>query len=328
MIGFVWPWLFVLLPLPWVLRRWLPAQAPVRALRLPHRALPPSLAQTNDARASLRGRGLLWTLVWCLLLIAAAQPQWIGPPQPLERSGRGVMLAVDMSGSMSLRDMRLGGVPVSRFGAVRAIAGDFIDRREGDQVGLILFGTRAYLVTPLTYDLDAVRAQLRNVAVGLAGRNTAIGDAIAVAVRRLRKLPGDERVLVLLTDGVNTAGSISPTDAAKIAKAADVRIYTIGIGAAQTSPLDLFGNALGGDQSLDVGMLRRIASMTGGHFFRATDTHELAQAYRAIDALEPTLKGNVMRRPRQPLYPWPLGAAMALALLAWLGSIRREEATA
>ncbi|KGI76836.1 vWA domain-containing protein [Oleiagrimonas soli] len=326
MIDFAWPWLFLLLPLPWLCRRWLPPHAPSRALRLPHRDLSSLLAQSPRGSAMLRGRGLLWTLMWCCLLAAAARPQWIGPPQPLERSGRGVMLAVDMSGSMSLRDMQLGDVPVSRFGAVRAIVGDFIDRRAGDQVGLILFGTRAYLVTPLTYDLDAVRAQLRDVAVGLAGRNTAIGDAIAVAVRRLRKLPGDDRVLVLLTDGVNNAGSIAPMDAARIAKKAGVRIYTIGIGAVDNGPLDLFGNPMGG-QGLDEDALRSIAEMTGGKFYRATDTRELAQAYRAIDALEPTLKGNLMRRPREPLYPWPLAAALLLALLGWSGPSWRREAT-
>jgi Ca-activated chloride channel family protein len=239
------------------------------------------------------------------------------------------MLAVDMSGSMTTPDMTLGGREVSRFGAVRVIAGQFIDRRKGDEVGLILFGTHAYLVTPLTYDLDAVRAQLRDVAVGLAGRNTAIGDAIAVAVRRLRTLPGEERVLVLLTDGVNNAGSISPLDAARIARKAGVRIYTIGIGSGQTALQGFFGNALTNpDRSLNVDVLKRLAEMTGGHFYRAADSHQLIAAYRAIDALEPALQGNVLRRPHQPLYPWPLAISMILAWVAWIGMARapKEEA--
>jgi Ca-activated chloride channel family protein len=250
-------------------------------------------------------------------VVAAARPQWVGPPQALERSGRGVMLAVDMSASMQTRDMQLGGRAVSRFAAVRAIAGDFIDRRKGDEVGLILFGTHAYLVTPLTYDLDAVRAQLRNVAVGLAGPNTAIGDAIGVAVRRLRTLPSSERVLVLLTDGINNSGSLSPLEAARIARAAGVHIYTIGIGSGRSNLSGPFGQIFANpDASIDVSVLKRIASLTDGQFFRATDTRRLAEAYRAIDAQEPTLQGDVMRRPRLPLYPWPLAASMLLALLA------------
>lgn len=329
MFGFVWPWMFLALPLPWLLRRLLPASAPARALRLPH----PGVDLTEPDGSRLRPaswRNLWWILAWCALVTAAARPQWIGPPQPQQRSGRGVMLAVDMSGSMTTRDMQLAGREVSRFGAVRVIAGQFIDRRKGDEVGLILFGTRAYLVTPLTYDLDAVRAQLRDVAVGLAGRNTAIGDAIAVAVRRLRTLPGDERVLVLLTDGVNNAGSIAPLDAARIAKKAGVRIYTIGIGSGQSPLKDFFGNALvNPDSSLNAGVLKRIAEMTGGHFYRAADAQQLVAAYRAIDALEPVEQARVLRRPRRPLYPWPLALGMVLAWVAWLGSVRApKEATA
>lgn len=329
MFGFAWPWMFLALPLPWLAHAMLPSRTPSRALHLPHRGL--DLPGPGSARAMLRSwSSVCWTLAWLALVTAAARPQWIGPPQPQQRSGRGVMLAVDMSGSMSTHDMQLGGNEVSRFGAVRVIAGRFIDRRKGDEVGLILFGTHAYLVTPLTYDLDAVRAQLRDVAVGLAGRNTAIGDAIAVAVRRLRKLPGDERVLVLLTDGVNNAGAIAPLRAARIARKAGVRIYTIGIGAAAPATPGFFGQVFGNPgSSLDVHVLKRIAGMTGGHFYRASDSRQLVAAYRAIDALEPTEQGDVQRRTYRPLYPWPLGLAMLLAWVAWLSAaIRKREATA
>ncbi len=328
MFTLAWPWMFLVLPIPWLLRRWLPARAPSQALQLPHAGLDiPSTASRRLRRASWQG--LCWALAWCALVTAASRPQWVGPPAPLERSGRGLMLAVDMSGSMATRDMRLGGSDVSRFDAVRVIAGEFIDRRQGDEVGLILFGTQAFLVTPLTYDLDAVRAQLRDVAVGLAGRNTAIGDAIAVAVRRLRALPSDERVLVLLTDGVNNAGSIGPMQAARIARAADVRVYTIGIGGVPSTATDLFGNVFGPiDSGLDVTVLKHVAQVTGGHFYRATDARQLAAAYRAIDALEPVLQGKIERRPRQPLYPWPLGASMLLAALAWTGALRQLRETA
>jgi Ca-activated chloride channel family protein len=200
---------------------------------------------------------------------------------------------------------------------VEAIAGDFISRRSGDELGLIMFGSQAFLVTPLTYDLSAVRAQLQGAAVGLAGSQTAIGDAIAVAVKRLSALPEQARVLVLLTDGVNNAGSIAPREAARAAKAAGVRIYTIGIGATEMRVPGFFGmQVVNPSADLDAGMLTEIAKETGGQFFRATDSRELAGAYRAINALEPMPQHGPALRPRHELFRWPLLAALALLLLA------------
>lgn len=228
-----------------------------------------------------------------------------------------MMLAVDLSGSMSLGDMQLAGRDVTRFAAVEAIAGDFIDRRAGDQLGLILFGSQAYLVTPLTYDLEAVRAQLHGAVVGLPGRETAIGDALAVAVKRLADMPEQARVVVLLTDGVNNAGSIAPREAARAAKAAGVRVYTIGIGANAMRVPDFFGSrVVNPSADLDVGMLTDIANQTGGRFFRATDTSELADAYRAIDTLEPVPQQGAALRPHVELFRWPLLAACLLFALA------------
>jgi Ca-activated chloride channel family protein len=230
-----------------------------------------------------------------------------------------MMLAVDLSLSMGNEDMNLAGQPVSRFGAVEAIASDFISRRSGDELGLVLFGSNAYLVTPLTYDLDAVRAQLEGARVGLAGSETAIGDAIVVATKRLAALPEQARVLVLLTDGVNNAGSIQPVDAARAAKAAGVRIYTIGIGATQMIVSDSFGaQMINPSADLDEGMLRSMADETGGRYFRATDTHELTKAYRVIDALEPMPRQGPSLRPRHEWFRWPLLVALLLAALALL----------
>jgi Ca-activated chloride channel family protein len=224
---------------------------------------------------------------------------------------------VDLSGSMRTPDMELGGQSVSRFVAVEAIAGDFISRRSGDEMGLIMFGSQAFLVTPLTYDLSAVRAQLQGAAVGLAGSQTAIGDAIAVAVKRLSALPEQARVLVLLTDGVNNAGSIAPREAARAAKAAGVRIYTIGIGATQMRVPGFFGmQMVNPSADLDASMLTAIAKETGGQFFRATDSRELAEAYRAINALEPMPQHGPALRPRHEWFRWPLLASLALLLLA------------
>ena len=323
---FAWPWVFLLLPLPWLLRRWLRPAQPGQALHLPHPGL--HLAAAERTR---EGGARFWFLLlaWLCLLVAAARPQWVGPPQAQQRSGRALMLAVDLSGSMRTDDMQLGGQPVSRFGAVEAIAGDFISRRSGDEMGLIVFGSRAFLVTPLTYDLNAVRAQLKGAAVGLAGTETAIGDAIAVAVKRLAGLPEQARVVVLLTDGVNNAGSIAPLDAARAAKAAGVRVYTIGIGATEMRVPDFFGSrTINPSADLDEGMLRSMASQTGGLYFRATDSEQLADAYRAINALEPMPQQGPTLRPRHELLPLPL----ALAALAWLFAlaprVRRTEVMA
>jgi Ca-activated chloride channel family protein len=316
MFEFAWPWMVMLLPLPWLLRRIVRAAAPAQALHLPQ----PGLQLSRAAEQAARGV-VPWLLVlaWLCLLAAAARPQWIGPPQAQQRSGRALMMAVDLSGSMQTDDMELAGQRVSRFGAVEAIAGDFISRRSGDELGLILFGSQAFLVTPLTYDLGAVRAQLQGAAVGLAGTETAIGDAIAVAVKRLAALPEPARVLVLLTDGVNNAGSIEPREAARAAKAAGVRIYTIGIGATRMRVPGFFGSRLVNPSAdLDADMLTAIAKETGGRFFRATDSDELADAYRAIDALEPMPQHGPALRPRHEWFRWPLGAAVLLLLLAML----------
>lgn len=310
---FAWPWVIVLLPLPWLLRRWVRPAAPGQALHLPQPGLQLTAASGNAAHGVAPW---LLTLAWLCLLTAAARPQWVGPPQAQQRSGRALMLAVDLSGSMRTDDMHLAGQSVSRFGAVEAIAGDFISRRSGDEMGLILFGSQAFLVTPLTFDLSAVRAQLQGAAVGLAGTETAIGDAIAVAVKRLAALPEQARVLVLLTDGVNNAGSIAPREAARAAKAAGVRIYTIGIGATQMRIPGFFGSQLVNPSAdLDADMLTSIATQTGGRFFRATDSGELADAYRAIDALEPMPQAGPTLRPRHELFRWPLLATIALLLL-------------
>lgn len=319
---FAWPWLFLLLPLPWLLRRLLRPAAPGQALHLPH----PGLQLANLANQTARGV-TPWLLVpaWLCLLVAAARPQWIGPPQAQQRSGRALMLAVDLSGSMRTEDMDLAGQSVSRFGAVEAIAGDFIARRSGDEIGLVLFGSRAFLVTPLTYDLSAVHAQLQGAVVGLAGTETAIGDAIAVAVKRLAALPEQARVIVLLTDGVNNQG-VAPLEAAKAAKAAGVRIYTIGIGATAMRVPDLFGShVVNPSADLDEGMLTTIATQTGGRFFRATDSRQLADAYRAIDALEPMPQQGPTLRPRHELFRWPLGLAVLLLLLALAPRIANDR---
>lgn len=315
---FAWPWMFLLLPLPWLAWKFLPPAAPGAALRLPQ---PVTLAPRVAGNRVRSWRLWIAALAWALLVCAAARPQQPAPPQAITHTGRALMLAVDCSGSMAIEDMRFGDTVVSRFAAVKAIAKRFIKLRSGDDVGLVLFGTQAYLMTPMTFDVDAVAKQMGGAAVGLAGRETAIGDAIVLAVKHLSALPARARVLVLLTDGVNTAGSVAPLDAAQLAKAAGVRIYTIGVGSsAQT--LDAFGFQFAApDNQLDVQALTQIADTTGGRFFRASDGDQLAAAYHAIDALEPLASGHALLRPDREWYPWPLAFALLLgcALLPWSG---------
>ena len=322
-MNFAWPWMFLALPLPWLAWKLLPA-APLRAaIQLPQPISLQHLASTHPGGS--RWRLVIAALAWLAVVCAAARPQQPAPPQAINHTGRALMLAVDCSGSMAIPDMRWGGQDVSRFAAVKTIAQRFIAQRSGDDLGLILFGTHAYLLTPMTFDVHAVAEQMRGAAIGLAGRETAIGDAIALAVKHLTALPARARVLVLLTDGVNTAGSVDPLAAAKLAKAAGVRIYTIGVGADAQS-VNVFGFQIAqSDSALDVGTLTQIADTTGGRFFRAADGAQLADAYRAIDRLEPLATGHALLRPDHEWYPWPLALALLLgcALLPWQDAWRR-----
>ena len=308
-------WALFLLPLPFLVRRLLPpAEIGVgAALRVPFYG-----ALMDGERLRLRAPrfvALFALAAWVLLVLAAARPQMVGEPVALPLEGRDLMLAVDISGSMREEDMVIGGRIVDRLTAVKAVAGDFIDRREGDRIGLILFGQQAYLQTPLTFDRDTARTLLFEAAVGLAGRETAIGDAIGLAIKRLRDAETDERVLILLTDGANTAGTIRPQKAAELAAAAGVRIHTIGVGG---DPQSAFGLTLGRNP-LDEATLKAIADTTGGRYFRAHDVGELQAIYAMLDELEPVESDRATFRPVTELFAWPLGAALLLSALAAAG---------
>lgn len=319
----IWPWLLLLLPAPWLAARLLPpAVAGVPALRLP---LSVELLE-SDAGGSLRsGRpSMLALLAWAALCLALARPQWVDEPEAPPRSGRDLLLAVDVSGSMSAEDMVIGGRRMNRLDAVKRVLADFLDRRVGDRIGLLLFGQGAYLLTPLTFDVPALRQQLETVQVGIAGRETAIGDAIGLAVKRLRERPQAQRVLILLTDGVNTAGQLDPMKALELAEIEGLRIHTIGVGSEGGG--GFMGLRLGAGAEIDEAMLRRIAERTGGGYFRARNAAELAGIYAEIERIEPVEQAGEPLRPRRELYPWPLAVAglfMALALLAGQRGWRR-----
>lgn len=305
-------WAFFALPLPLLAYLALPRAPALEgvALRVPFYAL----AMQGAAKPTVQPAGMrLWLslLIWLLLVTAGARPQWLGEPIPLPLAGRDLMLAVDISGSMVEDDMVIGARVTDRLTAVKAVAGDFIERRQGDRIGLILFGQQAYLQTPLTFDRETARTLLFEAAIGLAGRETAIGDAIGLAVKRLRDQPTEQRVLILLTDGANTAGAIAPEKAAELAAAAGVRIYTIGIGAGSRGP---FGMTLGRNP-LDERTLQAIAQQTGGRYFRARDLRELQSIYALLDELEPVESEEQGFRPIAELFAWPLGAALWLSAL-------------
>jgi Ca-activated chloride channel family protein len=318
--GFAWPWLWLLLPVP-VLMRWWPLreQADTPALRVPYA---PSRLQLQhvDGKGSAWLRGLLLWLAWFFLCAAIARPQQLGEPVEPPRQARQMMLAVDLSGSMSEPDMQLGGQIVDRLTAAKAVLADFLERREGDRIGLVVFGQQAYALTPLTADRATVREQLRDSVVGLAGRETALGDAIALSVKRLRDQPQGQRVLIMLTDGVNTAGVLDPLKAAELAKTEGVRVYTVAFGG--SGGVSLFGVQLpGGEDPVDEQTLRGIAEQTGGRFFRARDTDELVGIYAELDRLEPVRSEGPAVRPRIERYAWPLAIALLLGVLAlaWRG---------
>jgi Ca-activated chloride channel family protein len=265
-------------------------------------------------------------LAWALLCVAAARPQALGEVVQPPQSARDLMLAVDLSRSMNERDIALNGRRVTRLVAAKAVIAEFLDRRAGDRVGLIVFGDRAYALTPLTRDLRTVREQLEATATGLAGQATAIGDAIGLATRRLQAQPAEQRVLILLTDGVNTAGALDPQQAARIARDHGVRIHTIAFGG-YGGGVSAFGMPIpipGSSEMTDEDGLRRIAEATGGRAFVARDADQLAGIYGEIDKLEPVEREGQPLRPRIERYPWPLAAALLCALFAL--ALRRGDA--
>lgn len=327
--GFAWPWLLLALPLPLLARRWLPARRnAAAALKVPFGHRLDSLARGVGGIRAGGGQWLHW-LAWALLCLAAARPQALGEAVQPPQAGRELMLVLDLSGSMSEPDMQLGGRPVDRLTAAKAVLADFLDRRTGDRVGLLVFGRRAYALTPLTADRESVRQQLADSVVGLAGQETAIGDALGLAVKRLRDPGSDpeasqERVVILLTDGVNTAGLLDPLKAAELAADAGIRVYTVAFGG--DGSLSLFGFQMpmpGAGDEIDEATLRTIAETTGGEFFRARDTAQLAGIYAEIDRLEPVERPGQALRPKIERYVWPLGAAFVIGLLAFAVPRRR-----
>ncbi|KHD07971.1 BatB protein [Candidatus Thiomargarita nelsonii] len=321
MIHFEWPWLFLALPLPLIVRYLLPATTSVEnaALRVPFIEDFQSLNQKVQHKTIKRWPLWLATLAWILLVIAATRPQWWDEPIELPINGRDLMMAVDLSGSMRYKDFRIQDRTVDRLTATKWVAAQFIERRVGDRLGLILFGDQAYLQVPLTFDRQTVRTLLNESAIGLAGKQTAIGDAIGLAVKRFlhkNKKNQESWILILLTDGVNTPGKIEPLKVAELAAQEGLKIYTIGIGADEMVLRDFFGTRrINPSVDLDEKTLKQIAEKTGGRYFRARDTAGLEKIYALLDELEPIQKDNLFFRPTKALYYWPLSMALLLSAI-------------
>lgn len=297
MLSFEWPWMFILLPLPWLVRRYCkPLNADSAALKIPFAARVAVSSQTLPAVSLSSLKYFLLLASWLCVLFAAARPVSLGDPIPIKQSSRDLMLAVDISESMSQRDMDIDRQRVPRLVAVKVILNDFLKKRKGDQIGLILFGSNAYLQSPLTYDIDTVAQFLVEAQIGLAGERTAIGDALGLSIKRLYERPESQRVVILLTDGENTAGELSPIDSIALAQEAKVKIYTIAIGPS------VFSN-------VDKRLLSTIASETGGQFFNARNSSELLAIYDYIDEIEEIQSDEQFYRPRNALFRIPLACS-------------------
>ncbi|MBR0896201.1 VWA domain-containing protein [Bradyrhizobium tropiciagri] len=316
MFELAWPWMLAILPLPilvwWLLPPYRARQASVMVPFFDRLAAATGQTPQRGAVVLQRRRIQMVTaaVIWVLVVAALARPQWVGDPVTREVSARDLMLAVDISGSMDQRDFRAGdGAMLTRLDGVKRVITDFIARRRGDRVALVLFGTKAYVQVPFTQDLQTATTLLAQTEVGMAGQQTAIGDTIGLAIKTFQASTARERLLVLLTDGNDTASRVPPEHAADIARQDGVVIDTIGVG----------DPAATGENRVDLGALRSVAETTGGHFFRAEDAAQLQAVYADIDRLTPAKLDTLSWRPKLPLFQWPLGAAVTLSLLLWLG---------
>ena len=316
MISFAWPWLFIILPFPLFIYL-LPAKKGAEqssALMMPN--LIQVESKTRESKNKKKMPLVILTLCWLLFVLALTRPQWLGEAVDIPTQGREMMIAVDLSGSMQIEDMSLNGRSVNRLQMLKVVIGDFIERRVGDRLGLILFADDAYMQTPMTFDRKTVKQMLDASAHGLVGRKTAIGDAIGLAVKRFDIKEKSNKVLLLLTDGQNTAGKITPEEALELAVAKNITIYTVGIGADVMLQQSLWGNQrINPSSDLDEKSLSQIAEKTGGQYFRARDSQSMNNIYNLLDQLEPIEQDQQQMRPLTALFYWPLALAALIAFL-------------
>ena len=252
-----------------------------------------------------------WVVIWCLLVLALAGPRWVGEPQSLKYESHNVMMVLDISGSMGLEDMPSQHHHLTtRWSVVKKTALDFVTHRTEDKMGVVLFGERAYMFAPLTYDQTTLKQRIEDASVGLAGQATALGDAMGVAIKHLQNMPSKGRIMILLTDGVANAGVVPPLKAAELAKQEGIKIYSIGLGPDEnTKNLPNIFWQMQHVNDLDEKTLKEISQITGGKYYRAMDEKSLSDIYADIQKLEPVAQSRQDLRPEKQYFFWPLGLA-------------------
>lgn len=306
-MNFAFPWAFLLLPLPLLVRRFLAATHPVGAsFRVDSSAF--AAAGLAQGRGHLL-RTILLIAAWTALVVALAGPRLPAWSNLVTSSGREIIIALDLSGSMVKEDFVLDGKPLSRLDAVKRVASRFVAARKGDRIGLVIFGDRAYVAQPPTFDVASVAHAIDVAQIGISGRSTAISDGLGLATRRLMQSDARSKVLILLSDGVDTSGKVLATDAARLAASHGIRVHTIAL-----SPDDLESQPQSRD-AVDAAALRATAEAGGGTSFRIRTMDDLETMAATLDQMEP----NPMRRPPlqywRSLWMWPGGAAVAFVLL-------------
>lgn len=329
MFSFATPWLLCLLVLPLLLPLFFSQQQAKISMRFPRFAarLPQASYHSQSSWRILNASSSLFFMLWVCLVIAAAQPRWLGEPLPLQQNAREILIALDLSGSMRQEDMQINGRPVTRLYAAHHILADFIRRRQGDKIGLIVYADSAHLYVPITSDLATVAQLAEQAQIGLVGEQTALGDAIGLSIQYFLKQQSKQRLIIILTDGMINAGKIDANQAILLAKNNDVRIHTIGVGADEISLPGLFGERRVPNQELNEPFLAEVAAVTGGEYFRARNVQEMERIYALIDALEPIQSDELFFRPQQSLVHWPLGIAFALVIFASLVSAVKQRHT-
>lgn len=318
-IEFVWWWALTLLPLPLLVYKLLPRENQQAEIKL---AYLPDNTHSNKPKQKLQKT--LSIAIWTLLIIACARPVWFGDPIEFQPKYRDLMLVVDLSGSMQKEDMNLDGEFTDRLTAVKKVLSDFVAKRKGDRLGVVLFGDHAYLQTPLTADRQAVIQQINQTVIGLVGQSTAMGDGIGLGTKTFVDSNAPQRVMVLLSDGGNTAGVLDPIEAAEIAKKYNATIYTVGVGAGEMMVKEFFmTRKVDTAADLDEKTLTQIAEVTGGQYFRARDAEQLESIYETINQLEPVSSDTQTWRPQSEWFRYPLSAALGLSVLLFL--LRRKH---
>ncbi len=311
-MSLAYPWLLLLLPLPWLLKRGLPDyQEPRPALRVPFmQRLAEATGLTPEKGSSMlsghRGQKVLLLLAWSLLILALTRPQWLEEPLVEENPMRDLLLLVDLSGSMEARDFTNDkGEQVDRLTAVKLVLTDFLKQRQGDRIGLIFFGSAPFVQAPFSDDLEMLGELLDEAQVRMAGPRTVIGDALGLALNLFESRNVEERLVILLTDGNDTGSLIPPKEAAQIAHDQGVVVHVVGVGSGEIE----------GEQPLDEEALKGIAGVSGGTYFKAEDQVGLVEIYKTLDQLAPKMVETRSYRPRRELFFWPLG----VVLLVFLG---------